>query len=122
MRPGIRQDVLDRIKIRTRLILDRDRTELSKIVSILVTAKAFTVDEIREIWGIDPLTEDQADDLVDWIKETNTGGGFGAMTPEEVAADENNSNPESPTGNQESAEQRRRNQNQRGERRGQRRQ
>ena len=68
-RPGIRAVVVDRLFIKNRLILDRDRAELAKIIAVLTESGAFTVDEIREIWGFDPLTDQETKDHIDWIKK-----------------------------------------------------
>lgn len=69
-RPGIRTSVVDRLYIKNRLILDRDRTELAKIIAVLVASKAFTMDEIRMIWGLDPATEKQVKEIIKWFKST----------------------------------------------------
>ncbi len=113
VKPATSQDILDRLEIRTRLILDRDRTELSKIIANLKGAKIMTTDELRMIWGFDPLTEDQEKDMIEFLESTGESGN----SPEEVSGDLENSDPNAPTGDQESSEQRRRNSNQRGERR-----
>ena len=112
--PGIGDDVIDRIFIKNRLILDKDRAELAKIVAILVGAKVFTPDEIRSIWGLDPMTEKQANALLEWIKDTNPKG----ASPDKVLSTENNRNTDSPTGDQESPKQRDHNSLTRGERLG----
>lgn len=117
VKPATSELVLERLEIRTRLILDRDRTELSKIVANLKGANIFTTDELRAVWGFDPLTEDQEQSLIKYLEDTGASGN----SPEEVDDDLQGQNPDSPTGDQESSEQRRRNSNQRGERRGTRR-
>ena len=68
-RPGIRAEVVDRLFIKNRLILDRDRAELAKIIAVLVESGTFTVDEIRHIWGLDPMTEIQMKEHLKWIKD-----------------------------------------------------
>jgi hypothetical protein len=107
-RPGIRDDVVDRLYIKNRLILDRDRTELAKIVAVLVDSNSFTVDEIRAIWGLDPLTELQAKQIIDWVKNTRQKSNISA-------GNLLRQNPESPTRDQESQGKRSRDINQRGE-------
>lgn len=70
-RPGIRKEVVDRLYMKNRLILDRDRSELAKMVAILTASKVFTPDEIRAIWGLDPATEKQAKEIIGWLKSTS---------------------------------------------------
>ncbi len=90
-RPGIRSEVVDRIFIKNRLILDRDRAELAKIVAVLTESKAFTMDEVRQIWGLDPATEDQIKDIKEWLEVTNPtpepfgGGGPNNNSPGQTA-------------------------------------
>lgn len=86
-RPGIRSSVVDRLYIKNRLILDRDRTELAQIVSVLVASKAFTMDEVRAIWGLDPATEKQVEDIIEWVTATAPQTGFGGNSGEETADD-----------------------------------
>ncbi len=112
VKPATSEGVLNRLEIRTRLILDRDRTELSKIIGNLVGAKVFTADEIRKVWGLDPLTKKQEEELVSFNEKMNPVGN----SAEEINADLQGQNPDSPTGDQESSQQRRRNSNQRGDR------
>lgn len=117
--PGIKEEIIERLTLKTRLILDKDRTELAKIVATLNTTKAFTNSEQREIMGYDPLTDEQEADLKEWVKETqNPGAGEGGMTDETEAAKLLSEKQDSGTGDQESAEQRNRNTNTRGDRRG----
>ncbi len=109
VRPGIRNEVVERCFIKNRLILDRDRAELAKIIAVLVNAKVFTQDEIRGIWGIDPLTLKQAQSIIDWAAATNPVGE--GRTPEEVESDLNNrkTTDRNPTQGQESPRTRERN-------------
>lgn len=99
-RPGIRKEVRDRIIIQNRLILDRDRTELAKMVAVLTAAKVFTPNEIRAIWGLDPMTEQQSEDIIEWIKNTTVKQGSPFNSP---AEDVIRGNPSSPTRGQESS-------------------
>jgi len=82
------------------LILDRDRTELAKMVAVLTAAKVFTPNEIRAIWGLDPMTEQQSEDIIEWIKNTTVKQGSPFNSP---AEDVIRGNPSSPTRGQESS-------------------
>jgi len=91
-RPGIRSEVVDRLYIKNRLILDRDRAELAKIVAVLTESKAFTMDEVRAIWGLDPATEEQVEAIKTWLEVTNPapepfGGDGNRETPGRVSQD-----------------------------------
>jgi len=70
-RPGIRSEIVDRVYIKNRLILDRDRAEIAKIIAVLTESGAFTMDEVREIWGFDPATDDQKEDIKEWLESKN---------------------------------------------------
>ena len=109
VRPGIKTQVVDRLFIKNRLILDRDRAELAKIIAVLVGAKVFTPDEIRAIWGIDPLTLKQSEKIIDWITATNPVGQ--ERSPEEVEGELNNrrTTDQNPTQGQEGPRTRERN-------------
>ena len=118
-RPGIRQSVVDRLYIKNRLILDRDRAELAIMISTLKDADALTQDELRSIWGLDPLTKDQRDNMIAWTKRINDakGGskkdGISAVTEDLIRKD-----PTSPTGDQKSSKKIENDRNQRGRDRG----
>jgi hypothetical protein len=68
------------IAIESRLILERDRSELARQISILAGSNSFTDDELREIWGKGPLTEDQR-------KIMATQPNMSQSTPERSARD-----------------------------------
>jgi len=103
VRPGIPDEVVNRLYIKNRLILDSDRTELAKIVSILTTAKVFTPAEVRSIWGLDPLTEKQAQDLSEWLTSQKSISGTNRAISGEMA-----SNPDNPQHGMVTGEKRRR--------------
>jgi len=86
-RPGIRASVVDRLFIKNRLILDRDRTELAKMIAVLTASKAFTMDEIRAIWGLDPATEKQVEEIIEWLQSTASPSGFGATSGAQASDD-----------------------------------
>jgi|GEM_PF-4334076 len=114
VRPGIDDAVVNRLFIKNRLILDRDRTELAKIISVLVGAKVFTPSEIRAIWGLDPLTEHQFEELIDWLDNTQSKG-FG-NSPRSVSDDLLGRDQASPTGGMQTQGKREREINSRGDR------
>lgn len=121
--PGIKEEIVERLILKTRLILDKDRAELAKIAATMQVTKSFTTTEVRAVMGLDPLTEEQELELKTWIEATqNPGAGGdqleGGNTAEDVAADLQSTNPDSPTGDQQSQGQRDRNNNTRGDRRG----
>ena len=74
-RPGIRKNVIDRLYIKNRLILDRDRSELAKVIAVLVESRSFTLDEIRKIFNMDPMTEKQMKEHIKWLQEIKETGG-----------------------------------------------
>jgi len=94
-RPGIRKSVRDRITIKNRLILDRDRTELAKMIAVINETGFFTADEIRHIWGLGPLTTKQKRQITAQLK---------AKQPNQGDQGENlaRQNPQSRTAGQES--------------------
>jgi hypothetical protein len=120
--PSIKQEIVDRVILKTRLILDRDRAELAKIIAVLAGARAFTTSEIRAIWGLDPMTEEQEEALKEWIASTqNPGAGLeGEKSPDRAEADllERGTGEGSRTGDQQSPAQRDRNELTRGDRAG----
>lgn len=59
VRPGIRKSVVDRIYIKNRLILDRDRAELAKMIAVLAPTNVLTINDMRKIWGLDPMTKEE---------------------------------------------------------------
>jgi len=115
-RPGIRRQVVDRLYIKNRLILDRDRAELAKVVAVLVESGSFTMDEIRKIWGLDPMTDKQLKahlKLLKQLNKTESGGNEGMKRSEDMLRRNDN-----PTGDQESQGKRSRDLNQKGDDRG----
>jgi len=74
-RPGIRKSVVDRLYIKNRLILDRDRSELAKVIAVLVESRSFTLDEIRKIFNMDPMTEKQMKEHIQWLQEIKETAG-----------------------------------------------
>jgi len=120
--PGIKEEVVERLVLKTRLILDKDRTELAKIAATMQVTKSFTTSEIRAVMGKDPLTEEQEEDLKTWIEDTqNPGAGVAdqsGQTNKDIAAGLKGEKQDSPTSDQQSQGQKDRNNNTRGDRRG----
>lgn len=57
--PRFKESDLKKVKIRTRLILAKDKTEIMRQIAIMVDSGVFTPSEIRAEWGKEPLTLDQ---------------------------------------------------------------
>lgn len=76
---GPRFDERDRrkVKIRLRLILEKDRSEVMRQIAIMVDANnvmpTFTPTEIREEWGKEALTESQLEEIVNAMKHGQSG-------------------------------------------------
>ena len=113
VRPGISDEIVNRLHIKNRLILDRDRTELAKIISVLKDTNVFTPAEIRNIWGLDPLTKQQEKEISAQVKATQP---VQQENQSETQEDLLRQNPASPSNPMETARQRQRNLIQRGER------
>lgn len=89
--PKSTDDILQRVFIQTKMILERDRAELATIISTLDSTDNFTEDELRKLWGYAKLTKDQRKQ----IKEKRELKGKDAgrdkdkpRTPAEIARDE----------------------------------
>ena len=59
---------IKRVKLKTKLILDRDLTERSKVVSILAGTAMFTATEIRDVFGLEALTDKQSEEIEEFMK------------------------------------------------------
>lgn len=114
-------DILDirRVHTKHRLILDRDLTERAKIVSILAATNVFTPSEMRDIQGLEALTDVQQQEIVDHVTlvaEAQASGGTSAEQVTKAAMDET----DNPTGNQQSKKKRINDNNSQGDRLGER--
>lgn len=62
---------LRKVKIRLRLILEKDRSEVMRQIAIMVASNeimpTFTPTEIREEWGKEALTETQFNEIVEYM-------------------------------------------------------
>lgn len=112
-------DILDirRVHTRHRLVLDRDLTERAKQISILAGAKVFTPTELRGIQGLEALTNEQQQEIIDHetlVAEAAATGGSSMEEEAATAASDSNA----PTGNQQSKQKRQNDNNSQGDRRG----
>jgi hypothetical protein len=117
VRPGIRQSVVDRLYIKNRLILDRDRAELAKMIAVLAPTNVLTVNDMRKIWGLDPLTKEEMKQIKEFnkMKATSTAGPQSKRGLSDVQEDLTRKKSDSPTGDFDSNEKRRNEQNQIGD-------
>jgi len=63
--PGKFDDLLDRIDIKVRLAYGIQYGELIRQAAVLTATNCFTVDEIREMLGYEPLTDEQRQDIAE---------------------------------------------------------
>jgi hypothetical protein len=63
-------DIADikRIKLKSRLILDRDLTERAKVVAILAGTNMFTPTEVRGVFGLEALTDSQQIEITEFLQ------------------------------------------------------
>lgn len=84
---------IKRVKMKTRLILDRDMTERAKVVSILDGTNKFTPTELRSIFGMEALTDIQQAEILEFAKELAENVAIvqhvGGQSPQKSAADGN---------------------------------
>lgn len=108
--PSIDIKDIKRVKLKHRLILDRDLTERAKVISILTGTKVFTPTEIRDIFGLEAMTQAQQDEINKYLEqlaaivkfETSISGGKSVSDTSADALAETGS----PTGNQQSKQKR----------------
>ena len=72
MHDGVSEDVLNRLYIRTNLIMERDKSEVMRRVAVMFEGP-YTISEIRRETGLDPLTDEQWKELEKW-REIQAGG------------------------------------------------
>lgn len=114
LHPGIGKDVIDRVYLKTKLILERDRNELAQIVSILAGTKAFTTSDLREVMGKEPLTQKEKDSIKEWVEDTNPKSD-NVSSSKSVTDDAKKKKTDSATTGQESAQKRDNDRNSTGE-------
>lgn len=68
-------EYLDNLKIRLRLILEKDKTEIMRQVAIMTQSRCFTPTEIRNEWGLPPLTDAQKAEIYEMIPIGGTAPG-----------------------------------------------
>jgi len=67
------EDLLDKIDIKVRLAYGIQYGELIRQVAVLTATNLFTVDELREILGYEPLTDEQRDEIATRIGRGRIG-------------------------------------------------
>jgi len=73
------QNHLNKLFIQGNIILERDRLDLARQLAILWETGMFTPTELRDMWGKDPLTEDQWEEIAGYIQKVKRH-----ITPTEV--------------------------------------
>lgn len=77
--PRFSERDLRKVKVRLRLILEKDRTEVMRQIAIMVDANqlmpTFTPTEIREEWGKEALTESQFEEIIHYMNYGSKGTG-----------------------------------------------
>lgn len=80
-----------KVKIRLRLILEKDRSEVMRQIAVMADVNrvmpTFTPTEIREEWGKEALTESQLKEIVEYL-QYGTGGTGRTPTIDRIVADE----------------------------------
>jgi hypothetical protein len=80
-------DLVDELHITLQLILDKDRAELARQISLLAASGCFTVNEIRQLWGL-PAKDDG--DIIPSPRGPNI------QTPGQVAGRQTDTKPQAP--------------------------
>jgi len=78
---------LDKLRIRLRLILEKDKTEIMRQVAIMTQTRCFTPTEIRAEWGLPPLTDDQKAEIYEAAPVSNTAPGTNSIEDTNVATE-----------------------------------
>ncbi len=74
MKWGYKDEELERLDIRLNLVLDILKGELARQVALLAAAGVKTKDELRDMMGDQPLTQEQKDELAEESKARATRG------------------------------------------------
>ncbi len=109
VRPGIRKSVVDRLYIKNRLILDRDRAELAKMISVLAPTGTMTINDMRKIWGLDAATKEEMKMIKEFMKMKSPAAAKPTQSKRGLTSgqeDLSRKKSDSPTGDQESNEKR----------------
>lgn len=89
--PRFTERDLRKVKVRLRLILEKDRSEVMRQIAIMVDANrmmpTFTPTEIREEWGKEALTESQFNEIVRYMQYGEKGLDVGS-TISQIVKDE----------------------------------
>jgi hypothetical protein len=81
------EDYLDNLRIRLRLILEKDKTEIMRQVAIMRQTNCFTDTEIRAEWGLPPLTVEQKADIYEMGPPQGTAVGTNSIEDTIVATE-----------------------------------
>ena len=76
------------LDIKLQLILPKDMESLARQVAVLAAANIYTINEMREVLGMDPLTDDDRKLLEEEIKMRKGPGGGAVVGPNALTADE----------------------------------
>lgn len=96
---------IKRVKIKTRLILDRDLSERAKVMSMMAGTKVFTPTEIREVFGKEALTNIEQEEIDGFLQSQIQLQAVGKSIGE-VTAEAQSQTGTNPTGNQQSKQKR----------------
>jgi hypothetical protein len=81
-------DLIDKVKIRLRLILEKDKSEVMRQIAIMADTNDFTSSEIRAEWGLLPLTDEDKADIAEMkLLKPKSGGNLATSTIGDVSAD-----------------------------------
>lgn len=78
---------LENLRIRLRLILEKDKTEIMRQVAIMRQTRNFTPTEIRAEWGLPPLTEEQKAEIYEAGESDVTAPGTNSIDDTIVAVE-----------------------------------
>jgi len=80
-------DYLDGLRIRLRLILEKDKTEIMRQIAIMRQSRCFTSSEIRAEWGMPPLTDAQKAEIYEMGPAEQTAPGTSSIEDTIVATE-----------------------------------
>tara|TARA_Y100000310_G_C20692985_1_gene823582 strand:- start:1546 stop:3066 length:1521 start_codon:yes stop_codon:yes gene_type:complete len=86
MHDGVSEDILNRLYIRTNLIMERDKSEVMRRVAIMYEGP-YTPSEIRRETGLDPLTDEQRKEIKKWRKMQQSTPTVRTSSEKELVAD-----------------------------------
>jgi len=78
-------ELLEKLRVRLRLILEKDKSEIMRQIAVMVESRLFTPTEIRAEWGLLSLTENQKMEIAEMVPMGKSGKE--TTTTEEVIED-----------------------------------